>query len=248
MKQFVLIVTVLLLVVLVWSQLDSATPVATERSAARIVSVEGNGEIEVAPDIIRLNFNITAFHESDITAAKNDVDARASAAAKALLELGVNEDDITSSSFHINIVDDYRNRTEPPRPREQRVSRSVEVILRDTSTYNAVLQALVENGISEITQIQPDVSNYEALKQQALADAAADARQQAEFLAEQFDARLRQVHQIGRQNIQRHFGMQEVMASAAKRDGAEPSAPHEFKPGKVKVTSNVYAEFELAKR
>lgn len=243
MKQFVLILTVLLLVVLVWSQLDSTAPVSSERSAARLVSVEGNGEIEVAPDIIRLNFNITAFHESDIAAAKNDVDARASAAAKALLSLGVKEEDITSSSFHVNIVDDYRNR--PDRPREQRVSRSVEVILRDTSTYNAVLQALVENGISEITQIQPDVSNYEALKQQALAAAAADARQQAEFLAEQFDARLSRVHQIGRQNIQRHFGMQEVMA-AAKRD--EGGAPHEFKPGKVKVTSNVYAEFELAKR
>ncbi len=245
MKQFVLIVTVLLLVVLVWSQLDSATPVTSERSIERIVSVEGNGEIEVAPDLIRLHFNITAFHESDIAAAKNDVDARASAAAKALLNLGVKEDDITSSSFHINIVDDFRNRTEPPRPREQRVSRSVELVLRDTSAYNAVLQALVDNGISEITQIQPDVSNYEALKQQALAAAAADARQQAEFLAEQFGARLGHVHQIGRQNIQRHFGMQEVMATA-KRDGAE--APHEFKPGKVKVTSNVYAEFELAKR
>ncbi|WP_372796735.1 SIMPL domain-containing protein [Litorivivens sp.] len=241
MKQFVLLVTVLLLVILVWSQLD--TPEITTPTA-RIISVEGNGEVEVVPDIIRLHFNITAFHDSDVAVAKADVDQRASAAAQALIKLGVKEADISSSSFQVNIVEDYR-RSEP-RTREQRVSRAVEVVLRDTTRYNAALQVLVDSGISEITHIQPDVSNYDALKQQALASAAEDARKQAEFLADQFDARLSRVHKIGRQNIQRHFGLEEVIATSAKQDMAAPQAPpHEFKPGKVKVTSHVYAEFEL---
>ena len=77
------------------------------------------------------------------------------------------------------------------------------------------------------------------------ADAARKAREQADFLAAQFDAEVARVHQIGRQDIQRHFGMEEVAVTAAKRGDASEPPIHDFKPAKVKISSNVFVEFEL---
>ncbi len=237
MKQFVLILTVLVLVALVWSQLD--TPVAQNKQT-RIVSVEGFGEIEVEPDIIHLNYTISALNENDVAAAKADVDKRSSNSIYALMKLGVKESDITSSSLRVDMAEDYQNRI-----RQHRVTRSVEITLRNIEVYNAALQALVDSGVSEINQVQPDVSNEAELKRQALANATQDAEDQARFLARQFGASLDKVHQIGRQNIQRHFDMQEMAVMSSRGAPKNMNEPYEFKPGKVKVSSNIYVEFEL---
>lgn len=241
MKQFVLIVTVLLLVIVVWSQFDTTILEAPE---ARIISVEGSGEIEVMPDLIHLYYNVSQIDDSDVAAAKADVDNRSSASVRALIKLGVKEADITSSALSIRSLDDFNPR-DGISGRRHRVQRNIDVVLRDVSIYNTAVQALVDSGISEITQIKPDVSNYDELKQQALAQAAQRAREQAEFLAGQFDASLDRVHQIGRQNIQRHFDFQESVAASMRGAPSDKDSPYDFKPGKVKVTSSVYVEFEL---
>lgn len=241
MRQFVLIVTVLVLVLFVWTQFDSPTLTSAQ---ARIISVEGSGEIEVMPDLIRLYYNVSDVHDSDVSAAKADVDQRSSASVRALIKLGVKEEDITSSALNIRSLDDFNPR-DGNTGRRHMVQRDIDVILRDVSLYNTAVQALVDSGISEITQIKPDVSNYDELKQQALAQAAMRAREQAEFLAGQFDAKLDRVHQIGRQNIQRHFDFQESVAASMRGAPKAKDTPYDFKPGKVKVTSSVYVEFEL---
>lgn len=241
MRQFVLIVTVLLLALVLWSQLNDSPLVPPE---PRIIAMEAQGEFEVLPDLIRLHFNVSSLHDSDPAVAKTQVDQHASAAVRALMKLGVKEEDITSSALNVSIQEDY-NRNDGSRTRRHRVQRNVEAVLRDTSLYDKALQALVGSGVSEISHIQPEVSNLDELKQKALADAARKAREQADFLAAQFDAEVARVHQIGRQDIQRHFGMQEMVAHAAKGGDAPEPPSHDFKPAKVKISSNVFVEFEL---
>ncbi|MBN48898.1 MAG: hypothetical protein CMN85_05100 [Spongiibacteraceae bacterium] len=241
MRQFVLIVTVLLLVVVIWSQFDTTI---LETAEPRTIAVEGAGEIEVMPDLIHLYYNVSEINDSEVGAAKAEVDKRSSASVRALIKLGVKEEDITSSALNIRTLDDFNPR-DGISGRRHMVQRNIDVVLRDVSVYNAALQALVDSDISEITQIKPDVSNYDQLKQQALAQAAQRAREQAEFLAAQFDAELDRVHQIGRQNIQRHFDFQESVAASMRGAPGKKDTPYDFKPGKVKVTSNVYVEFEL---
>lgn len=241
MKQFVLMLTILVLALLIWSQFESTPAQAT---GARIIAVEGAGEIEVTPDLIQIHYTLSQRHDSDVAVAKADVDQRASDSVQALIELGVDEADVSSSSLRIDTVENFHDR-EGPRSPQHRVTRQIELTLRDVTLYNRVLQALVDSRISEITMVKPDVSNEEELKRQALASAAADATAQARFLAGQFDAEVDRIHQIGRQNVQRHFDMQEVAAFSARGTPKATVKPYEFKPGKVKVSSNVYVEFEL---
>ena len=58
-------------------------------------------------------------------------------------------------------------------------SRDIRIIVSDINSYSAVIQALVDVGISEITSVGSDVSDYEALQKKALAKAAQAAREKA---------------------------------------------------------------------
>ena len=78
-----------------------------------------------------------------------------------------------------------------PIPAEHIASRDIDIIVRDVASYSTVVQALVDVGISDISGVEPDISNYEALQRKALARAAQQAREKAEFLANELGARFR---------------------------------------------------------
>lgn len=211
----------------------------------RIISVNGSGTIETAPDIIRINYSIFNVQKSDVAKAKAVVDKISAESVKALIALGIKEDDVTSSSLSIETAEDYDD-NDNPIILGQVVKRDIDVVIRDITIYSAVIQALVDNKVSEIGSVKPDVSNYEQLKQDALALAAKDAQKNAEYLAKQFGARLDRVHQIGRQNVTRQFSLEEVIVTGMKAKSSNTkSATYEFQPGNVKVSSDVYVEFEL---
>lgn len=211
----------------------------------RIIVVEGSAMVEAVPDLIRISYNVFSLHKSNASKAKEKVDKISSMSVQVLKKLGISEKDITSSSLNIETAEDYDDNGNASIIGHV-VQRDIDVVIRDISLYGDVIQALVDSQVSEIDSVKPDVSNYEELKREALASAAISARTNAEFLARQFDARLDKVHQIGKQNIRRQYSLEEVVVTASKRDALNiKSTPYEFKPGNVKVSSDVYVEFQL---
>lgn len=211
----------------------------------RVISVEGSGTIEAIPDLIRISYSVSHLHKSDLAKAKAKVDQVSSQSVEALTELGVSENDITSSSMRVETVEDYDDRGIDVVIGHY-VHRDVDIVIRNVSLYGAVIQALVDSQVSEIVSVKPDVSNYADLKRKALASAARSARANAKFLAEQFGAELGPVQQIGKQNIRRKYGLEEVVVTAHSRSPSDAEINlYDFKPGKVKVSSEVYVEFQL---
>ena len=232
MKKIVLLVTLLMISSFSFSE-------------ERIIAVEGSGVIEAVPDIIRINYNVFNFHKSDPSKAKIKVDEISSNSVQALIKLGISEADITSSSLNVETAEDYDDNGNASIIGHV-VRRDIDIIVRDISLYGDVIQALVDNQVSEIDSVRPDVSNYEELKRVALASAAKSAKDNAEYLAKQFGAKLDKVHQIGKQNIRRQFSLEEIVVTASKRSASNVNiVPYEFEPGKVKVSSEVYVEFQL---
>lgn len=211
----------------------------------RIIAVEGAGEIEVTPDIIRINYDVYNLSKTDALKAKEEVDKISSESIRSLIKLGVKEEDITSSSISVETAEDYDN-NDKPYIVAHLVKRNIDVIIRDTSLYSSVIQALIDSNVSEIGSVKPDVSNYEQLKREALAKAANNAKENAGYLAKQFGAELDKVHQIGKQNIRRQFSLEEIIVTGRRVDTPNlQTTTYEFKPGKVKISSEVYVEFQL---
>ncbi len=214
-------------------------------SGERIIAVEGSGVVEAEPDLIRVSYNVFNLDANDPSKAKAKVDEISSLSVQSLITLGVAEQDITSSSLKVETAEDYDDNGYPSIVGHA-VRRDIDIVIRDVSLYGDVIQALVDSQVSDIDSVKPDVSNYEELKREALASAAQSAKFNAEFLAKQFGAKLDKVHQIGKQNIRRHYSLEEVVVTAQKRSSSNTkNTPYEFRPGNVKVSSEVYVEFQL---
>ncbi|MFL0798363.1 MAG: SIMPL domain-containing protein [Cellvibrionaceae bacterium] len=210
---------------------------------ARLIAVTGEAEIEVVPDIIRMNVEISKSSKDNAAKAKAEVDALASNVASALIQLGLSEKDIGSSSLMMEKDYDYRN--------DRRVfvgyvfDRDIEVVVRDVSKYSKVVQALVNEGITEIKYVQSDISDRNALEKKALAAASEKAKEKASFLAKQFGARLGKTYTIGKQRVDSEgITLEEIVVTAQKRTSAE-TVLYEFNPAPIKVESSIYVEFEL---
>ena len=213
---------------------------------ARIIAVEGRGKIEAVPDLIRINMTVYKHAADDIATAKAYVDDMSSKTAAALIANGVQAQDIFSSSMTIQTAERY-DENDNPVPAGHIASRDIDTIVRDVDTYSTVVQALVDVGISDISSVEPALSNYAALQRQALARAAQQAREKAEFLANYLGATLGAVHQIGKQRTYRQFvDLDEVIVTAGARSDADvKTVQYEFQPGTVEVEASVYVEFEI---
>jgi uncharacterized protein YggE len=212
-------------------------------SQERLIAVEGRGSIEAEPDIIRVSYVVGNLQKKDLKEAKRVVDQASSRSVQALLAVGINESTISSSSLEVVVDEDYAD-DDKPVVFGHYVSRTINFTIEDIGSYGAAIQALVDSEIAEITSVRPDVSDYDKLKRDALAKAAENAREEAEFLASQFGAKLDKVHQIGKQNIRRNFSLEEVIVTAHKKS-ADVIPTYDFKPGKVTVSSDVYVEYQL---
>lgn len=213
---------------------------------ARIIAVEGRGKIEVVPDLIRIDMTVYKHDAEDIARAKSYVDDMSSKAAAALIANGVQAKDIFSSSMTIQTAERY-DENDNPIPAGHIASRDIDIIVREVDTYSTVVQALVDVGISDITSVEPAISNYQALQRKALAVAAQQAREKARFLAAELGATLGAVHQIGKQRTYRQFvDLDEVIVTAGERSDADvKTVQYEFQPGTVEVEASVYVEFEI---
>ena len=212
----------------------------------RLIAVEGAGKLEVMPDIIRISLTIEKQDETSSARAKVYVDELSSKAAAAVLATGVRDEDILSLSMRIYTAercDDDNNVSVAGYV----ASRDIDLIVRDISSYSKVVQALVDAGVSEITGIEADISNYRDVKKKALALAVQDAREKAGFLAGELGAALGRVHQIGKQRSHRDYTeLEEIIVTAGDPAGkAVESLHYEFQPDTVDVQASVYVEFAL---
>jgi len=157
------------------------------------VLVSARGEVEAQPDIAHLQLQISETQETAVE-AKRLVDQRTAQVLTAVAEQGVAEADIRASQ--IRIYPDYEWQDGKRLLLGQRVERSVDIQLKDVSRYGAVLDALVQAGISELGNVSFDLSNREALQARAVQAAIADAKAKASALAAGFGCKLAGVYHI----------------------------------------------------
>ncbi len=209
----------------------------------RLIAVRGFAEIEVVPDVILMNVEVSKSSKDNATKAKSELDALASRIASGLIKLGISENDISSSTLMMEKDYDYIN--------DKRIfigyvfNRDIDVVIRDVSKYSKVVQVLVDEGVTAIKYVESDISDRDALEQKALAAASSKAKEKAGFLAKQFGAKLGPVYTIGKQDVDSEgITLEEIVVTAQKRTSDE-TVLYEFNPAPIKVESSIYVEFEL---
>lgn len=169
---------------LVLAGCSTATPSrsdpATENTTIQVV---GSGSADAEPNQAVLQVGVVATAPSAATArqrlAENTTQMRA-----ALERIGVTDDQIVTQRYDIDR--DRRERREGEEPRVQyRATHSFEITLNDTERVGTVIDTAVQNGATEVENIQFTLTNQRRQQLQASARQAAmaDARAKARSLA-----------------------------------------------------------------
>lgn len=205
------------------------------------VKVVGVGEVEQEPDQATLSISIEA-KKPDLVAAKKAADDKYRKVLAVIQKAGIADKDIKAT--RINAQPEYEWRNNSRTYKGERVSRSLSVTIDDLDKVSQLMQDIVEGGVSRIDGLQTGFKNPKALQKLALAAAADDARQKAEFLAKRLKRDLGEAYSITEHNanisrpVHRAMAMDAEMAVSA-RGAAAPPPQEMFGSQKVRATVNV---------
>ena len=237
--QPVLIVTVLTLAAL-------STGVAAQSrdgSEAQKIHVSGEGRVKATPDRAMVQLGAQA-SEPDLAQARADVTRRSSAILQHLASLGIDERHINATHIDAQAVYRWDQKRETQILTGYRVQRSIDVNLLDLSLLPALIEGAADAGANRIAPPQLSHSRASELQRDALKAATADARANAQAIAESLDARLGPVHEI---NASGRPGGAPVSGDMLMRASAENTgAGADYPAGEMVFEARVSAIFTLA--
>jgi uncharacterized protein YggE len=178
----------------VWLWDRAATPAAAQATEAisdlnptQTITVVGQGQVRVEPDIARVSIGVETSAET-VGEAVEANEAQMEAILGALENLGIADKDIQTMNYSIQL-----DRYPEPAPMVEgsegtqplyRVSNMVNVTIRDLDKVGDVLDAVIEAGANNIWGVSFSLDDPEAAQVDARANAIADALSRAEALAE----------------------------------------------------------------
>lgn len=151
---------------------------------ARTLSVHGEGQVAVRPDLATLLVGVE-IADPDLARAQRDNTARMTAILAALKGAGIAERDLRTSGYAVHQA--YR----PPDPRRgatddppgYQVSNTVRATVRDLARLGETIDLAIAAGANRVHSITFDLEDKAGAIRQARAAAVADAREKAEQYA-----------------------------------------------------------------
>lgn len=204
----------------------------------RWISVSGEGEATVAPDMAVVTMAVSA-KGKELAPTRDDVNARTSAVLARLRELGVADADLQAPDVETHPEYDYRRDVQ--KLIGYRVSRSVTARIRALDTLGEVLDAVAAAGANEVHGARMEASDPSAAQHAALASAVAAARASAEAIASAAEVTLGGVIRV--EEAERIDLPRGAMRMAAMAESAD--APTEVAAGELSVRRTVRARFAI---
>jgi len=216
------------------------------------VYVEGSAEIEVTPDLMTFTLSIEK-SDLDLAKAKADVDARSTLLINTCKKLGIKPDSIATTALSIFPEYDYKDQTRVFSG--NRVSRQVDIKLKDLTKYAQVMKALVDAQITQTINTKLSVSDEKPLEDKVLVSAMADAKARAERLAKSQGKELGEPFSISEFNTRAEETYSLRVSRSIVGDSASDVAPQvrlskmesgePFEPGVMKAKAQVYVVYLL---
>lgn len=239
----------LLLAVLVAAPAAAAqvsTPVVPTEELPRTITVTGTGTVDITPDTADISFGVYSQNES-LEAAQDDNSTRLDAIMQSFTEAGIAEEDIATSGYRINVINEYDRDGNLVGVQGYEVWSEVTVTIRDISIVGDVLDQAVGAGANMIGSISFYVDDTGAAASQARNAAIENARAKADEMAEAAGVIVVGVYSIEEVSAPQADSVQYEMAEqqgvGAASDAAVRTVP--VSPGQSQITVKVEIVFEI---
>lgn len=236
------------------SQPEDQNGANTEGSAKRTITVSKSGEALAEPDLAILQVAVES-SGADAQAVRDDLATGSDDLQAALVEFGIDEDDITTARYDIN--ERRREPVERPAPETDTPNGgdggetvryegvhafSVEVATVDE--VGAVIDTAVDAGADSVNRVQFTLSEDRRgdLREEALEDAMGGARSEAELLAGEADSEIVDVRTVESTDTSvRPVSRDVVYAESAGGDGGGTDLAEDD----VTVTAQVSVTYDI---
>ena len=229
MKKIVLILGVLFITLA--SQAQEMKPVPQ-------ISVSGEGKVKVIPD----QALITATLETKGTIAKDvkkQNDIQVEAVLKLIKKMNLNPADYKTQRVALNPQYDYEKKKH-----NYNATQTIEILLKDLSKYDELMEGLVENGINRIDNVVFQSSKMEQYQSDARKLAMKNAKLKAEDYLSGMGQKIGKALSIT--DNSQNYNPQPVYMSMKTMAMDTESAPREtLAAGKIEITANVSVSFIL---
>lgn len=154
----------------------------TQQPHARIITVSGEGELTVKPDIAVVNLSVVEQGKTvgDVTKKGNE---KMNSVVSFLKGLGIAEEDLKTTNYWLN--PDYRYPKDGGKPQivGYTLNQNVRVKVRDLTKVEAVIDGAVKAGINQTGQLAFEIDDDSEARAEAREEAFKDAREKAEVMA-----------------------------------------------------------------
>jgi uncharacterized protein YggE len=211
---------------------------------ARTVTVDGRGHVMVRPDMARVTLAVEERNKSLSTAQEAVADVTADVLSL-LDDLDVEDRHINSTGATVQPNYRWNNTLERQELVGYIARRRIDVEVRDLDILGKLIERAVRVGVNQVSPPALDSSRRRDAYREALANAAEDARRNANVLAETLDMDLGDVVQInaGGYSPPPMPIMRGGMAAARMAESDAGAAT--YNPGEMRLEANVNAVFEL---
>lgn len=164
----------------------------TEQPYARSITVTGEGELTMKPDIAVVNLSVVEQGKTvgDVTQKGNE---KMSQVVSFLKGLGISDDDLKTTNYWLN--PDYRYPQDGGKPQivGYTLNQNVRVKVRDLTQVEEVIDGAVQVGVNQTGQLSFEIDDDSGARAMAREEAFKDARQKAEVMTSAAGVRLGRV-------------------------------------------------------
>lgn len=216
---------------------------AAQDSAGKVHFIRASGEatVHAKPDRAQISIGvITQAPTAQAASAQNAT--QTSAVLDAVKRALGSNGEIKTSGYSISPQYQYTN-GRPPKITGYQASNSVLATVDDLSLTGKVIDAASDAGANNVTGISFSLRDDNAIRAQALAEAALKARSAADAIAKALNVRITRVLEADTTEAPIVRPMNKAFAMMS--EGAAPRAPTPIEPGDLDVRASVTVSFEV---
>jgi len=206
------------------------------------VVVQGEGLVSVAPDSATVSM-VARHRSANAGEAKRVVDRAVADLLKVAPDYDVSPDDITASDLALREDEEYDD-NDRRLPSAHVASREVKVRMDDLERLGAWMDAALAAGFTDVSDVNFKSSQETRLREDARAQAVADAREKAGGLAVAFGGRLGPVYSINSLNSMQADGYGNTTLDRIQVTGSRMDSGRYLQP-RIDFTERVSAVFEI---
>lgn len=242
-----LLIVTFFFVVLSVNELREGAYIGQADDVQNTISVSGSGEATAIPNSARFTVGVSNEAET-VEAAQTQSTEAINEIINYLEDAGVNEDNIKTLSYNVSPRYEYIERQvgQPSGERQlagYEVSQRLEVTVEDTDEAGELLSGVGQRGADNVSSLQFVVDDEESVQREARVNAIADARENAEALADALGVKLDRVVGYNEQGgVSPYVRMEQ--AAMADDAGGQASSP-QLPTGENRIETQVEVVYKI---